>query len=152
MNGPNQFADSIFGPRSFLPLRSITFCPTSNSFLHFSVTRRTIRGTLADFAIATSNSHAKSVLKATKSSWGASNANLGLIPKRISKRDFPSITGRVQYFPSICPKQSSQLRSFLLTKTLCTARFNVPNILSTLQFPFGLYAEIIFQSIYTVEA
>ena len=107
MNGPNQFVDTIFEHRSFLNLRTITLCPTSSLFVHFYTTRGTICDTLADFAIATSNSLAKLVLKATKASWGGSTVNMGLIPKSISKGDFSSILARLQYPPSIYPRQSS---------------------------------------------
>ena len=150
MNGLNQFLDLIFETRSFLPLRTIAFCPTSNFLFQLSVAQGTIRDTLFDFAIAISNSLVKSALKATKSSWGGPTANLRLIPKSISKGDFPSVPGRLRY-----PRESLQvfqLRPLLLTITFCIARFNVLTILSTLAFPLGLYAEIIFHSIDALEA
>ena len=147
MNGPNQFLDSIFEPRSFPLLRANTFCSISNLFVHLSAVQGTIHDTLANFDIAISNSLAKSVLKATKSSLGGSTAKLGRIPTSISKGDFRSVPGQLRYPPSISRRQMSQLRSFLLNTTFYIARFYVPTILSTSAFPLGLYAEIIFQSI-----
>ena len=91
MNGSNQFGDSIFESRSFLPIRTIAFCPTSNLFVHFSAKRETVGDTLADSDIAISNSLAESVLKVTKSSWVGSTAILVLILENTSKEDFPSV-------------------------------------------------------------
>ena len=130
--------DSTFEPVSFLPLRTSTFLPTSNFFVPFSGADGTIRDALSDFAIATSNSLARSVLNATSSSWDGSTANLGLIPKSVSKGDFPSVPGHIRYPPSIFPRHSSLSRSLLLTKTFRTARFNVPTILSPFAFTLGL--------------
>ena len=91
MDGMNQFVDSIFEPRSFLLLWKITLYPISNFFVYLCAARGKNRDTLADFDIATSNSLAKSVLKATNSSWGGSITNLGWILKSTSKGDFTTI-------------------------------------------------------------
>ena len=147
MNGLKQFVDSIFEPHSFLPLYAITFFPTSNLFVHFSVTQGKIRDNLADFAIAILNSLAKSSLKGAKSSLGSFIANLDRIPNRILNGDFSFAPGRLRYPQSTFPRQSSQLQTLLLTITFCIACFKVPNILSTFAFPLGLLAEVIFQSI-----
>ena len=80
MNRRNQFVNSIFEPRSLLPLHSITFCLISNLFVNLSAARGTICDILTDFDIAISNSLAELVLKTTKSSWG------GLIANRVGFR------------------------------------------------------------------
>ena len=124
MNGPKQFVDSIFKPASFLPLRTSTFSPTPNFLVHFSGVGGIIRDALSDFAISTSNYLARSLLSATSSSRGGSTANLGQIPKSISKGDFPSVPGRLRYPPSIPPRQSSQSRSLLATKIRIRFQYN----------------------------
>ena len=71
----NQWTQRTFGFDSWTPIFPAFpydwFLPTSNFFVQFSAKRGTICDTLAEFAIAISNTLATSVLKATKSSWSA---------------------------------------------------------------------------------
>ena len=114
-----------------------TFLPYLKFFRPLFRSWRTVRDALSDFATATSNSLAKLILNAITSSPGNSTANLGLIPKSISKGDSPSLPGRLRYPLSISPRQSSQSRFLLLTNVFLTARFIVPTILSIFAFPLG---------------
>ena len=138
MNGPIQFYESIFEPASFVPLRTRAFSPTSNLFVHRSGVVGTICNAFSDFAIATFNSQENLVLNVFGSSSCDSAANLGLIPKSISKGYCPSVPDRLRYPRVISPRHPSQSRSLLPTKAFWTARFNVPTIVSIFGFPSAL--------------
>lgn len=88
LNGPNQLLYSIFEPTSFLTLRTMSFSPTSNFFVHVSWADGAIRDGLSYFPIAFSNSLANSVLGVMNSSMGGPTVKLFWFRRKFRKKIF----------------------------------------------------------------